>query len=187
MAGKKADKKAEAPKKSGGGIMGLLSKVFGILAILSAAVLFAGAFDIGHMGLHGMMSSLAAVPLAIFTLCSIAALFMGGKKSGSGDMDAEGLTASVTEFQTKTISRFAAMQESIDAMSGRDYDALVEENKALQAQLDEIHDAERSKAEGEMEQLRLKNEALEEQIKQWAIQSVGAAVAGEKPDEMEAA
>lgn len=187
MAGKKADKKADAPKKSGGGIMGILSKVFGILAILSAAMLFAGAFDVGHMGLHGMLSSLAAVPLAIFTLCSIAGLFLGGKKPGSGDLDGEALTASVSEFQAKTISRFASIQESIDAMSGRDYEALVEENKALQAQLDEINEAERNKAEGEMEQLRLKNEALEEQIKQWAIQSVGAAVAGETLEEMEAA
>lgn len=188
MAAKKADKKADAPKKGGGGgMMGIVSKVLGVLAILSAAVLFAGAFDVGHMGLHHSLESLAVVPLALYTLFAIASLFLGGAKASPESLEGEALSASISELQSKTASRFAAMQESLDAMSGRDYETVLEENKALQAQLDEIHQNERDKTEGEMEQLRLKNEALEEQIKQWAIQSVGAVVAGEKPEEMEAA
>lgn len=182
MASKKTDKNADKPKK-GGGIMGLLPKVFGLLAVLSATVLFAAAFDVGHFGLFDMIEPLAIVPLSLFFLMSIAQLFMGGGKGGGDAVaDETGLAESLSDFQSKTASRFAALQNSIDAMSGHDYDSLVAENRELKEQLDAIHEAAREKVDNEVEMLRAKNRELEEKIKDWAVQTVANAV-GDKADD----
>ena len=144
MAAKKADKKADKPKKEGGGgggILPLVGKILGVLAILSAAVLFAAALDIGHIGLKKTLAPFAIAPLAVYALFGIAALFLGGGKSSAAPLDGEALAARIDEIQAKTSSRITALQGSIDAVSGQDYEALVEENKSLKEQLDAIHDA----------------------------------------------
>lgn len=187
MAAKKTDAKADKPKKGGGGIMALLPKIFGALAFVSAAVLFAATFDVGHMGLPGMVAPLAVVPISIFMLFGLAYLFMGGGKAGPASADNGELGETVSDFQTKTAARFAQIQNTLDAMSGRDYDSLVEENRALKEQLDAIHEAAREKVDLEIEALRNKNQELEERIKAWAVQTVDAAMAAGTPDSQEAA
>jgi hypothetical protein len=178
MADKKADKKkAEPKKKAGGGIMGLVGKVMGVLSVLSAAVLLGAIYDVGHMGLRETVFPLAWAPLALFVLGAVAQIFLGGSNSAAAPPDTEALTAMINDLQSKTASRFSSIQNSLDTVMGQDYEALVEENKALKEQLDAIHQAERDKVDEEMEQLRLKNVELEEQIKKWAIETVGASVA----------
>lgn len=187
MAAKKTDNKADKPKKSGGGIMALLPKILGALAITCAALLFAATFDVGHMGLPGMIAPLAIVPIAVFFLFGIAHLFMGGAKGGAAGTDNGELAETVSEFQSKTAARFAQVQNALDAMSGRDYDSLVEENRALKEQLDAIHEAAREKVDHEIEALRSKNQELEDKIKAWAVQTVDAAMGENAPESSEAA
>lgn len=182
MAAKKPDKKDAKPKQSGGGIMGLLPKILGALAITFAALLFAAAMDVGHFGLHDMIAPMAVVPVVLYLLLGMAHLFMGGGGS-SADAPAGGgdMTESFADFQSKTASRFASIQNSLDAMAGRDYDSLLEENRSLKEQLEAIHEAAREKVDHEVELLREKNRELEEKIKQWAVQTVDNAVKGEEP------
>ena len=45
MAAQKTDK-VKAPKKGGGGMMGMLSKVFALLAAVLATLFFAAVFDV---------------------------------------------------------------------------------------------------------------------------------------------
>lgn len=186
MAKSKTDK-ADKTTGKGGGIMSLLPKILGLFAVLSATVLFVAALDIGHLGLAEKMSTLAAIPVVFYLLGAVAMLFMGGSGAAPASPDLEALTAKVDDIQSKTASHIAAFQGKLDAMSGNDYDSLVEENKALKAELEAIREAERAKADNEFEQLRTRNQQLEQQIKDWAVQTVGAAVAGEENTEQAAA
>lgn len=180
MADKKADLTDAKPKKKGG-LMAILSKVFGILAVLSVAVLFAGLYDVGNMNLKETIMPLAIAPIAVYALLSIATLFLGGK-SEPADLDTEELMAKIDDLQKKNTSRLVAFQNKIDILMGQDYETLQAENKELQAQLDAIKETEREKFDNEMEELRQRNEALEEQIKKWALETVGAAVGNEEPN-----
>jgi hypothetical protein len=177
MAGKKTEKSADATKKSGGGLMPLLAKVFGTLSVLSAVVLFAAIYDVGHLDLRAAVFPFAWAPLALFAIGAIAQIFMSGSKASGAAPDAEALTALVHDIQTKMNHRFSVMQNTLDSVMGKDYETLAAENKELREQLDAIHEAARSKADGELEELRLKNLELEEQIKKWAIEAVGGSVA----------
>ena len=180
MADKKSDTKDEAPNKGVGGMLGMVSKVLGSLAIISAALLFAAIYDVGHFGLRETVFPLAAVPLGVYVICAIATVFLSGGKGAPVDVDTAALTAKIDDLQSKASSRFAVMQNTIDSVMGKDYEALVEENKSLKEQLEAIHQDERGKIDDQVEQLRAKNLELEEQIRKWAIDSVGAAVAGSK-------
>ena len=187
MAGDKADK-TKGAKKKGGGLGALLSKVFGIISIICATVLFVAALDIGHLGLADKMGIIAAAPLGLYALLGLAALFMGPKPSAAAAAGDDGsLAEAFAEFKSKTASRFAAMENTIDSFSGQDKETLVAENKELREQLDAIHQAERNKVDDEIEQLRMKNEELEEQIKQWARSAVNNAVGGEDAEPQQAA
>lgn len=187
MAGDKADKKKKE-KKKGGGLGGLLSKLFGVISILCATVLFAAALDIGHLGLADKMGVIAAAPLSLYALLGIVALFMAPKPgAATATGDAGSIADEFAEFKSKTVSRFSAMENTIDSFSGQDKDSLIEENKVLKEQLEAIHKAERNKVDEEIEQLRVKNEELEEQIKQWARSAVSNAVGGEDTEPQQAA
>lgn len=187
MAGDKADKEKGA-KKKGGGLGALLPKVFGIISVLCATVLFAAALDIGHLGLADMMGIIAAVPLGLFALLGLAGLFMGPKPTAAVAAGDDGSVAeALADLKSKTASRFAAMENTIDGFSGQDKETLLAENKELREQLDAIHQAERSKVDDEIEQLRVKNEELEEQIKKWARSAVNSAVGGDEVEPQQAA
>lgn len=187
MAGDKADKEKGA-KKKGGGLGALLPKIFGIISILSATVLFAAALDIGHLGLADKMGIIAAAPLGLYALLGLLALFMGPKPaSGTAAGDDGSLAEALADLRSKTASRFAAMENTIDGFSGQDKETLLAENKELKEQLEAIHQAERSKVDDEIEQLRVKNEELEEQIKQWARSAVSSAVGGDQTEPQQAA
>ena len=58
-------------------------KLFGIISILCATVLFAAALDIGHLGLADKMGIIAAAPLGLYALLGLAALFMSPKPAAS--------------------------------------------------------------------------------------------------------
>ncbi|WP_018689397.1 hypothetical protein [Ahrensia kielensis] len=178
-----ANKKAETvtkDEKKKGGLGPLLHKVFSVSSVLSATVLFAATFDVGHMGLAPMLGSLTAIPVATFAIFSIAAIFTMPKAGASASIgNSEDAIAAFTQFQSKTASRFASLENTIDMMSGNDKESLIEENKKLKAELDAIHQAERDKVDSEVEELRKHNEQLEEEIKQWARKAVENAVNGQ--------
>lgn len=189
MAAKKEAKKSTEPKKKkgGGGVMGLVAKIMAALSVVSAAVLFAAAFDVGHMHLMETIKPFAIGPIVIFAIGALMHIFMGGGGKAAGDFDGETLATSLSDFQSKTASSLVAMQDRFDSMTGRDYESILEKNKELQAQLDEIHQAEREKVDGELEELRQKNVELEEQIKKWALEAVAKTVNGEAAEPMQAA
>ena len=136
---KKADKKADAPaKNSGGGLMGLIGKIMGALSLIAVTVLIAGIYDIGHFGLREMVFSLAWAPLALFVTGGLAHIFLGGAKAPDIPADTEALNAKIDDVQQKTASRFSSIQNSLDLIMGKDYEALAEENKQLKEQLEAI-------------------------------------------------
>lgn len=187
MAGDKTDKEKGA-KKKGGGLGALLPKVFGIISILCATVLFVAALDIGHLGLADKMGIIAAAPLGLYALLGLAALFMGPKPAASGAVGDDGsLAEAFADLKSKTASRFASMENTIDGFSGQDKETLIAENKELKEQLDAIHQAERTKVDDEIEQLRVKNDELEAQIKLWARSAVNSAVGGGEAEPQKAA
>lgn len=182
-----ASDKAEKPAKSSGGIMGLIPLLLGTLAIVSAGVLLAGLYDVGHFGLQKLVSDLAAVPLAVFVLCAIAAMALSGKSRGAAQAEDQSLSGKLDELRSSTNSRLMNFQSAIDAMSGQDRESLIEENKWLKEQLDVIQNAERQKVVDEVEQLRSQNALLEEKIKNWAIQTVDMAMDDDKNGKVNAA
>ena len=184
------DKKAKVKKaKSSGGLTGLLSKAFAVLSILAGAALLAGLYDTMHLGLGEILHGFSIVPVSIYGVGAILAVLLNPKPAAvaaASGVDEVRLDA-LMEFQSKAASRFSALQSQIDSFSGQDQAALLEENKALKAELDAIRQAEREKVDGEMETLRLRNEELERQIRLWASEAVGKAVKGEEIEPMKAA
>lgn len=175
MADKKADTADKKPAKKRGGLMSILSKFFGLFAILSVAALLAGLYDVGGMNLKATIAPLAMVLIGTYTLFALLGLFLGGG-GAPADVDTETLMAKIEDVQKKNTSRLIGFQNKIDVLMGQDYETLMAENKELQAQLDAIKDAEREKADNEMEELRQRNEELEQQMKQWALETVGSAI-----------
>ena len=180
MSDKKSSEKSEMSPKANGGILPLLAKMFGALAIVFATILFAGIYDLGHFGLRDMMLSLPVVPVAIFGLSAMAHLFLSGTKADPAQLEAEALTSMINDVQSKTTSRLAALQGQLDGIGGQDNESLLEENRMLKEQLEAIHQSERDKVLSEADELRARNKELELQIKQWAIQTVGGTVSDEK-------
>ncbi len=184
MAKNKGDNTGKPSGAKGGGIVGLLTKIFGVLAVFSVTVLFVAALDIGHLGLAKTMSTLATIPLAIYFIGAMMMMFMGGGSSAPQEMpDVDELAAKIDDIQSKTASHIASFQNTIDAMSGQDRDSLMAENKALKEELEAIREAERQKAEDEFNSLRSKNEQLEQQIKEWAIKTVASSVEDRRDDD----
>lgn len=165
------------PKRSK---VGILSKSFGVIAVISATLLFAGAYNIGNIGIQEMVSPLAIVPVALFGLSALVNVLVNGATSQPAAQDSEALSAAINEIQSKTTSRLAALQNQLDEMGGQDNEALINENRALREQLETIQQAEREKVLLEAEQLRSENAELEMQIKQWAIKKVDETINQEK-------
>ncbi len=182
-----ASDKAENPVKSPNRIIGFLPSLFGILAAVSAGLLFAGLYDLGQFGIQSIVSEFAVVAVSIFVLCSIASMVMDGKSGGSVPVEGEAMSAKFDELRSTTTSRLMNFQSAIDAMSGQDRESLIEENKWLKEQLDAVQNAERQKVVDEVEQLRSQNAILEEKIKKWAIQTVDAAMEDDKAENQNAA
>jgi len=177
VAAQKSDKsKAQSNK---GGMMGMVSKVFGVGAITLGALFFAAMFDVGQAGLIHTLAGSAIVLVPLFALFSIGALFMT-PKSGADLEEMAAQVAALTESKSKMTSQILALQNQMDAMSGQDIEALKAKNQELQEELDAIHQAEREKIDGEFDTLRQRNEELEAQIKQWALDTVSKSVSGEK-------
>jgi gas vesicle protein len=185
VAGQKSDK-GKTTKKKSGGMMGLVSKILAVSAIAFAAVFFAAMFDVGHIGLHSKLKGVAIGLVPLYAALAIAALFLGPKPGADADAQASQIAA-LTDFQSKVTSQIIALQNQLDSFSGQDMESLKARNQELQAELDAIHQAERDKVDGEIEALRLRNEALEEQIKKWAFEAVDKTVNGEKVEPMKAA
>lgn len=175
MAAQKSDK-SKTPAKPGG-MMGLVSKLLGVSAIVLGALFFAAMFDVGQMGLIHTFASSAMVLVPMFAVFALAALFLAPKSGADLDAQAAQITA-LEEFRSKVTSQVIALQNKLDAASGPDIEALKAHNKELQAQLDAIHQAEREKMDSEVETLRKRNEQLEAQIKQWALETISKNVGG---------
>ena len=156
--------------------MSIVTKTLNCIAAIMATILYLGLYDIGHFGLRELLSPLAIAPIALFAICSTVPIFLSASSSPSEDIDEEGLSAKIDELKSKTASRIAAIQSTLDGISGQDSETLIEENKMLKEQLEAIQQAERDKVLSDAEALRLRNEELESQIKQWAIQTVGESI-----------
>ena len=177
MAAQKSDKSKARSNK--GGMMGMVSKVFGVGAITLGALFFAAMFDVGHVGLIHTLAGSAIVLVPLFALLAIGALFMT-PKSGADLEEMAAQVAALTDSKSKMTSQILALQNQMDAMSGQDIEALKAKNQELQEELDAIHQAEREKIDGEFDSLRQRNEELEAQIKQWALDTISKSVAGDK-------
>lgn len=177
MAAQKSDNSKAQSKK--GGIMGVLSKVFGVGAIMLGALFFAAMFDVGRAGLIHTLAGSAIVLVPMFALLSIGALFLS-PKSGADLEEMAAQVAALSEAKSKMTSQILNLQNQMDAMNGQDVEALKAKNLELQEQLDAIHQAEREKIDGEFDTLRQRNEELEALIKQWALDTVSKSVAGQK-------
>lgn len=185
MAGQKSDKGAKSKKKSGG-MMGLVSKVAGVLSIALAALFFAAVFDLGHFGLHYNLKGLAMALVPLYAALALAGLFITPKSGGANETQTAQIAA-LNDFQSRATSQILALQNQLDSFGGQDNEALKARIQELEAELDTIHQAERDKVEGEIEALRQRNEELEQQIKAWAFEAVGKSVKGEQVEAMEAA
>lgn len=175
MAAQKSDK--SKTQGNPGGMMVLVSKLLGVGAIVLGALFFAAMFDLGHMGLIHTFASSAIVLVPLFTLSALAALFMAPKSGAEFDAQAARIAA-LEEFRSKVTSQVLGLQGKLDSITGPDVEALKAHNKELQAQLDAIHQAEREKMDSEVETLRKRNEQLEAQIKQWALETISKNVGG---------
>ena len=176
MAAQKSEKsKAQNGK---GGLMGLLAKMLGVVAISLGTLFFAAMFDIGQAGLIHTLAGPAAILVPVFAVLAIAALFLT-PKSGADLEEQEAQIAALTEFQSKIKSQILTLQNQMDSMSGQDVEALRARNKELQEELDAIHQAEREKMDVEVDALRQRNEELEAQIKQWALDTVSKNISGD--------
>ncbi|MCB1426413.1 MAG: hypothetical protein R3D65_16020 [Zhengella sp.] len=192
MAGKKPAKPEKDKKAAGkgdgassGGIMALIPKIMGALSVTSGAVLLAGLYDVGHVGLVHMLEGFAIVLVPLYLAGALAAIFMGGHAAapGQGGEGVEGgLAEQIQELQGKVNARLSSFQSTLDVMTGQDYEKTLAENRELKAQLDAIRAAEKEQIDQQVEMLRAKNAELEEQIRKWAIQSVGNAINGSNGD-----
>lgn len=189
MAGKKPAKSEKDRKPAGkgdgaggGGIMALIPKIMGAVSVTAGAVLLAGLYDVGHLGLVHVLEGFAVFLVPLYLAGALAAIFMGGKTvaPGAGGEGAEGgLAEQLQELQAKVNARLSSFQSTLDVVTGQDYEKILAENKELRAQLDAIRAAEKEQIDQQVEMLRAKNAELEEQIRKWAIQSVENAINGE--------
>lgn len=184
MAVQKSDK--GTTKSNTGGMMGMVSKILAVTAVVLGTLFFAAVFDVAHLGLMPTFQGLAIALVPMLALCAIAAIFLAPKPGAEADAHAAKIT-SLTEFQSKVASQILTLQNQLDSLSGLDIESLKARNSELQAELDAIHQLERDKVDGEIETLRKRNEELEEQIKKWAFDAVGKNVAGQPVQPMKAA
>jgi hypothetical protein len=151
VAAQKSDKsKAQNGK---GGLMGLVAKLLGVVAISLGTLFFAAMFDIGHAGLIHTLAGPAAILVPLFAVLSIGAMFLTPKSTADLD-EQEAQIAALSEFQSKMKSQILTLQNQMDSMSGQDVEALRARNKELQEELDAIHQAEREKMDVEVDALR---------------------------------
>lgn len=172
MAGKGGKKKdaSDAPKKAGSGkLLALVQMVCAVLAVLSAAVLALGAFNVGPAAMADMLHALAIVPIALLVICGFAVIFTA---SGVRAGELRGLEEKLAEMEARLDGRVAEAVAKVDTHIGDDYQAVRENNMLLQEKLEQFQQAEKNKMVEEMEKLRVLNGELEEQIKKWAIGSV---------------
>jgi len=185
VAAQKTDK-GKTPKKNAGNMMGMLSKVFALIAAVLATLFFAAVFDFGHLGLHRILGGFAIALVPLFAILTIAAMLLTPKPGADIEAQAAKITG-LTDSLSKVTSQIIALQDQLDSLSGQDNETLRARNKELQAELDAIHQIERDKVDGQIEALRKRNEELEEQIKTWAFEAVGKSVSGEPVQPMKAA
>lgn len=184
MAAPKSDNTKTQSKK--GDMMGMVSKALGVAAITLGALFFAAMFDVGHAGLLHTLAGSSIVLVPLFALFSIAAMFLS-PKSGADLDELSAQVAALTEFKSKVTSQVLTMQSKLDSMSGQDVESLMARNQELQEQLDAYQQAEREKMDVEVDALRKRNEELEAQIKQWALDTITKSISGEAPKAAKAA
>lgn len=166
----------------GASYMQVLSKALSCLAVLCAAILFAGLYDVGHFGLKKLIGPFAIVPISLLLVGSLMPLFLRGNAKPVESAGTEEFTDKIEDVRTELGSRISNLQGTVDGLSGQNTDSLIEENSQLKEQLDAIQQAERDRVLRETQELRSRNEALEEQIKQWAIKTVDETIS---PDDAE--
>ncbi len=183
----KKDKKPKAPKDPLATLR--LLKIAGyILCGLAAVVLFGSLYDLGFIDLR--------FELRDYALVAFAALIAGfglAAFSGSGVERAErsrlaqqieNITGEVAEknagLETSISMRIAAVEEKVQTFLGDEYERIKAENEEFRKEIEQHRFAEMTRTNTEIEQLRERNEMLQEKINKWAINSVDSAVMNER-------
>lgn len=171
MAGKGGKKKEAGgpPKASTGKLPALLQTVFAVIAVLCATVMAFAALNIGPTAVLDAIHGLAIVPVALFALCALGAIFPASAVRAA---QMRAVDEKLEALEARLDGRVAEAIDKVDTHVGDDYQAVREHNKELQQKLEQFHDAEKNKMVEEMEKLRSLNGELEQQIKKWAIGSV---------------
>ena len=168
--------------------MFILKSALPILAALLQAVMLAALFDVFHLGLLNAIAPFAYIPIALAMLLTIASSFLSSKPSGTSADPAQ--ITLVEDGQNKLSGRLNTMQTALDGLQAQladqktrvdqlmatDRNALLDENASLKEKLDALAKEEMQKATEAVSELRRRNEDLERQIKQWAMQTVGQAL-----------
>lgn len=170
--GKKKDG-GSVPKSEPGTLLVLIQFICAIVAFASLVVLLVGLLDIGAYGMAEMLRGYALIPLGLFVFGGLGAIMPAMTVRSA---EAQAVTARMGELEARLNERIEALQTRVDTRIGDDNQTLREENKALQASLDEYRQAERAKIADEVEKLRAVNCELEDQIRRWAIGSVDQAI-----------
>jgi maltodextrin utilization protein YvdJ len=184
--------------------MSILRPAIAILATLLQAVMLAALFDVFHLGLQAAISPFAFILIALTMLLMIGSAFLGNKSSGSNTDTAQ--ISQLEDGQNKLSGRLNTMQTALDGLQAQladqktrvdelmaaDRNTLLEENASLKDKLAAVEKEELKRATEAASELRQRNEDLERQIKQWAVETVGQAISRNdenqpNPDNAEAA
>lgn len=180
----KNDKKAKSSAKDPLGTMRMVRLAGLVLSILAGVVLFSALFDLGFIDLRFELRDFALVALAVM-LAGVVAIAYSGPRITAGAIAAirEELEAARGEIaaqnaamEEKVGAQVAAADQKVEKFLGAEYERLKAENEAFRKEIEQQRSVEMSRTSAEIEQLRQRNEMLQEKISKWAIDSVDSVV-----------
>lgn len=180
----KNDKKAKSSAKDPLGTMRLVRLAGLVLSILAGVVLFAALFDLGFIDLRFELRDFALVALAVM-LAGVVAIAYSGPRITAGAIAvireeleaARGeIAAQNAAMEEKVEAQVAAADHKVEKFLGAEYERLKAENEAFRKEIEQQRSVEMSRTSAEIEQLRQRNEMLQEKISKWAIDSVDSVV-----------
>ncbi len=184
----KNDRKAGSAAKDPLGIMRLMRISAFASSILAGVVLFAAIFDLGFADLRFELREFALVALAVM-LAGVVAVAYSGSRIAAGEIArireelelAKGeIAAQNAALEEKIGARVAAADQKVEKFLGAEYERLKAENQEYRKEIEQQRTVEFSRTSAEIEQLRQRNEMLQEKISKWAIDSVDSVVMNDR-------
>ena len=158
---KKAPEATSDKQPKGSKILGLLRTSSFVLTIISATILFVGAYDYHLFDVRMIISKFAIVCLPVFTLSAVLYGFAQSKFSATqGTINEDALMAGQTDLDLK----IKAANEKLDEYLGDEFKQLKSENETLKAEFERMKQSEREKLEEENTFLKEQNSILKQQI-----------------------